>query len=116
MLPISRYRVWRRESCLAISVAVASASATLRPGRYRPTSACRRCRRSRDCASDRVPAMAGLIDESNRAVAAAPVNSRPLKWLTDRSVRAGGVLLIIAQLIWKAGDVRHLYFYQDDYV
>jgi hypothetical protein len=39
-----------------------------------------------------------------------------VSWLRRRQVVVGGVLLIIAQLAWKAHDVHHLYFYQDDYV
>jgi hypothetical protein len=39
-----------------------------------------------------------------------------LSWLRRRQVAVCGVLLIVAQLIWKARDVYHLFFYQDDYV
>lgn len=42
--------------------------------------------------------------------------SSVLGWLRQRQVLVAGVLLIVFQLGWKAHDVHHLYFYQDDYV
>ncbi len=39
-----------------------------------------------------------------------------VNWLRHRQIVVFGVILIAAQLVWKAYDVHHLYFYQDDYV
>lgn len=39
-----------------------------------------------------------------------------LDWARQHQVLLGGLVIIAAQLIWKAQDLRHLFFYQDDYV
>jgi hypothetical protein len=52
-----------------------------------------------------------------RADAVAEVSPTAIvTWLRSHQVLVAGLLLIAAEIIWKAQLLHHLYFYQDDYV
>jgi hypothetical protein len=61
----------------------------------------------------------GIVAETQRALEAAPADSElagSVRWLRANPILAAGVLLIAAQLWWKAGLLGRSFFRLDDYI